>query len=110
MFYSNLTWFSYISRRRCYYYSYWSVFKILLFELNNLTTSPWGDLERRLLDDRRLSAILKPYGVKSETIRTVESPCKGYKLDSFKDAFIRYLPACTPQISVASVTTVTTQH
>lgn len=79
--------------------------KELLFELNNLTTSPWGDLEHRLLDDRRLSAILKPYGVKSETIRTSESPCKGYKLDSFKDAFIRYLPACTPQISVASVTT-----
>ena len=79
--------------------------KELLFELNNLTMSPWGDLEHRPLDDRRLSAILKPYGVKSETIRTSDSPCKGYKLDSFKDAFIRYLPACTPQISVASVTT-----
>jgi hypothetical protein len=70
--------------------------KELLFELNSLTTSPWADLEHRPLEDRKLSAILKPYGVKSETIRVSESICKGYKLDFFKDAFIRYLPACTP--------------
>ena len=70
--------------------------KELLFELNSLTTSPWADLEHRPLDDRKLSAILKPYGVKSETIRVSESICKGYKLDFFKDAFIRYLPAPSP--------------
>ena len=70
--------------------------KELLFELNSLTTSPWADLEHRPLEDRKLSAILKPYGVKSETIRVSESICKGYKLDFFKDAFIRYLPAPSP--------------
>lgn len=70
--------------------------KELLFELTNLTTSPWADLENRLLNDRKLSAILKPYGVGSDTIRVGESICKGYKLDFFKDAFIRYLPARSP--------------
>ena len=70
--------------------------KVLLLELNNLTTSPWGDLEHKELDDRRLSRFLKPYAVKSETLRTDASACKGYKLDSFKDAFIRYLPSRIP--------------
>jgi len=70
--------------------------KELLFELNNLTTSHWGNLDHKELNDRRLSAILKPYGVKSDTIRVSESVCKGYKLDFFKDAFVRYLPAPSP--------------
>jgi len=70
--------------------------KELLFELNNITTSPWGDLDHKELDDRRLGRFLKPYGVKSETLRADTSACKGYKLDSFKDAFTRYIPAPSP--------------
>jgi hypothetical protein len=70
--------------------------KELLFELNNITTSPWGDLDHKELDDRRLGRFLKPYGVKSETLRGDTSACKGYKLDSFKDAFTRYIPAPSP--------------
>ena len=70
--------------------------KELLFELNNITTSPWGDLENKELDDRRLGRFIITYGVKSETLRTDTSSCKGYKLDLFKDAFLRYLPAPSP--------------
>ena len=70
--------------------------KELLFELNNITTSPWEDSEHAKLDERKLSKFIKPYGVKSDSIRFGELVCKGYKLDFFKDAFIRYLPASTP--------------
>jgi hypothetical protein len=70
--------------------------KELLFELNELTTCPWEDSEHVKLDERKLSKFIKPYGVKSDSIRFGEVVCKGYKLDFFKDAFTRYLPASTP--------------
>ena len=69
--------------------------KELLFELNELTTCPWEDSEHVKLDERKLSKFIKPYGVKSDSIRFGEVVCKGYKLDFFKDAFTRYLPAST---------------
>ena len=40
-----------------------------------------------------LARLLKPFGIVSGTIRPTDSgPAKGYKLESFKDAFSRYLP------------------
>ena len=54
--------------------------------------APWGDLRGKKIDPRKLGGMLRPYGIKSETIREGDVTCKGYKLESFYDAWKRYLP------------------
>ena len=67
--------------------------------------APWGDLSGKKIDARKLAGFLRPYGIKSDTIRESTTTCKGYKLESFHDAWKRYLPldqdAVTPVPSVA---------
>jgi hypothetical protein len=55
---------------------------------------------------RRLAEHLRPYGIQPQTIRLPDGgSVKGYMLDSFRDAFSRFLP--NPPPSVTSVTSVT---
>jgi Protein of unknown function (DUF3631) len=69
--------------------------------------APWGDLSGKKIDPRKLGSLLTPYGIKSETIREGTATCKGYKLESFYDAWVRYLSL--PPESVTSVTSVTSE-
>lgn len=55
--------------------------------------APWGDLGRKKLDARILAKMLRGYDIRSSTIRVADgSTPKGYKRESFHDAWERYLP------------------
>jgi hypothetical protein len=50
------------------------------------------------ISQRQLSNLLKPFGIASQGVRLPDgSTPKGYSLDAFKDAFVRYLPPFDPQ-------------
>jgi hypothetical protein len=54
--------------------------------------APWGDLKGKPLDPRRLSNLLKPYGIQSKKVRIGEKTAQGYQRTCFWDAWSRYLP------------------
>ena len=65
--------------------------------------APWGDLRGRKIDARKLAEMLREYGVRSSTIRMPNGLTpKGFKRESFHDAWKRYLP-----VSPASTTSAT---
>jgi hypothetical protein len=64
----------------------------ILQRLCGMEEAPWSDLRGKPLDPRRLAYYLRPYGVKSKTIRDGEATPKGYKLEDLSDAWVRYLP------------------
>jgi putative DNA primase/helicase len=69
--------------------------KQLLNELIGLEERPWGvwGKSRKPLTDTGLAALLRPYGVRSGTVRLDDGTTpKGYYLRSFNDVFSRYLP------------------
>jgi hypothetical protein len=49
--------------------------------------------ESKGIDPRSLARLLKPYGIKSRTIRIGEVTAKGYHARDFEDAWERYLPS-----------------
>lgn len=56
--------------------------------------SLWGDFKGKKLDARRLGDLLRPYGIRSTSIRLKDgSTPKGYKREAFHDTWFRYLPA-----------------
>jgi putative DNA primase/helicase len=70
----------------------------VLKELAALEERPWGDYgegvrgqEGRSITDRQLSRLLKPFGVKPETIRFDAGTSRGYKRNGFEDVWSRYL-------------------
>jgi putative DNA primase/helicase len=70
----------------------------LLFELNKLQESPWPTYNRgKEFAARQLANLLKPFGIEPRTIRLKKGEhfepetAKGYMLDDFQDAFVRYL-------------------
>lgn len=67
--------------------------------------APWGDLQGKNIDPRKLAKLLKQYDIKSETLWFGNTQFKGYKLESFNDTWARLLPL-VPE-AVPSVTTVT---
>jgi Protein of unknown function (DUF3631) len=78
----------------------------LLMYLNGLDESPWGARRRgEGLDARGLARLLRPFGIKSKSVRVEDRAAKGYHVDQFGDAFTRYL---TPSERVTKVTRVTT--
>jgi len=84
--------------------------KQLLQELARFEERPWGDYgesfrgrDPRELTDRELAKLLKPFGIKSDTIRIPAGPVKGYMREWFEDAWSRYL-SYTPSPDVTSVT------
>lgn len=64
--------------------------------------APWGDLRGKKIDPRKLAGLLRPYSIKSENIWVDGSQCKGYKLESFYDAWKRYLPSDPKVVTCAT--------
>jgi phage/plasmid primase-like uncharacterized protein len=64
----------------------------ILLALMDLEEAPWGDLNGKPLDARRLANLLKPYGVTSKQVRRGESNQRGYTYGDLQDAWARYLP------------------
>jgi hypothetical protein len=48
---------------------------------------------------RQLAALLRPFGIRSITMRVGEATPKGYALTDFEDSFARYLSDSDPQHS-----------
>ena len=69
--------------------------KDLLTKLHDLEERPWGTWGRakKPMTGKALGDLLRPYGVRSGTVRIGLSTSKGYYLRAFEDAFARYLPA-----------------
>jgi Protein of unknown function (DUF3631) len=85
----------------------------LLTRLNNLEESPWGDLKGKPMDARKLANFLKPYGIKSKTVRIGAATPRGYDRSDLWDAWSRYLPQekadlCVPPNVSATCETSTT--
>jgi hypothetical protein len=75
----------------------------LVEALKDKKESPWCDWSRgRGLSQNGLARLLKPFGIYSKTMRIGEKRRKGYELESYNDAFKRYIPPTHP---VSSVTT-----
>lgn len=74
----------------------------LLEALNGMEEAPWGDLRGKPLDSRQLARLLRPYGVRPETIRTSTATPKGYRRDALFDAWERYLPAIQPESATSA--------
>jgi len=73
----------------------------LVDALNYKKESPWCDRSRgRGLTQNALARMLKPFNIKSKTMRIGEKQRKGYTLDDFQDAFQRYIPLTPPIPSV----------
>jgi hypothetical protein len=70
----------------------------ILDRLNALDDAPWGDLDGRPLDSRRLSRMLSQYvtadgdPIASRNIRTAGGVLKGYHAEDLHDAWTRYCP------------------
>ena len=67
----------------------------IIDELVRLEERPWGawGKAQKPLTDVGLSKLLRPYGIRSGTVRGDNDVTgKGYYLRSFEDAFSRYLP------------------
>ena len=89
----------------------------LVKRLAAMEESPWGPRFGRDFDPRALARLLKPFGIRPTTIRTIgilkiagntQTPntAKGYYRSQFEDAWRRYL-APPLGTAVTSVTTVT---
>jgi hypothetical protein len=64
----------------------------ILDRLADMEEAPWGDLKGRPLDSRRLAYMLRPYNIKSRTIRQGASTPRGYTAEDLQDAWDRYVP------------------
>jgi len=78
------------------------IFSIDLVEaLTAMEERPWSEWKRgKPLTQNSLSRLLKPFGIKSGTVRLGVETQKGYKLKQFKDAFNRYLAPYSPNQTV----------
>lgn len=64
----------------------------LLATLNRIDESPWGARRRgEGLDARGLAKLLRPFGIRSRTVRVGDKTAKGYHLEQFEGAFARHL-------------------
>lgn len=63
----------------------------ILVALNGDEERPWGDLQGKPLDPRRLAKLLRPFGIRVKPLRIGSTTLQGYLLEAFSDAFGRYL-------------------
>jgi hypothetical protein len=77
----------------------------LIHALRELPESPWNDLKGRPLDERRLAARLRQYGIKPRVVRIGGATPRGYRREDFVDAWERYLPP----LAARSATTATSE-
>ena len=83
----------------------------VLTELRDLEEAPWGELEGKPLDARRLAALLRRYGVTPHDLRLPAGVVKGYRTEGpagLADAWDRYLPP-PPDLAATSATSATPQ-
>ena len=77
----------------------------ILQSLIRMDEAPWGDLRGKEIDARKLSQLLRPYGVERTTFRDGQTTVKGYTRESLHDPWLRYLGS--PQQPSDPVTAVT---
>lgn len=73
----------------------------ILPALCDLDEAPWGDLDGKPLDARRLARLLDRFSVKPGLFKLNGEPMKGYRTSGehgLTDAWDRYLPQPTPDI------------
>lgn len=83
----------------------------LVRRLVDLDDAPWGAIQRddRPLDARALATRLRPYGIRSKTMRHADGTnAKGYERAAFVDAWERYLTGGADNGSDPSGVAVTT--
>lgn len=73
----------------------------LVSDLIDFEDRPWSEWKRgKPITKVSLSRLIKPYKIKSKSIRFGAQTGKGYSLEAFKDAFSRYLPPTPPDRNV----------
>ena len=83
----------------------------LMEALKEKSERPWCDWNRgKGLTQNGLARLLKPFGVKSKTMRIDEKLKKGYELDNLRDAFKRYIFTLPTESPISSVTTLQTNN
>jgi hypothetical protein len=68
--------------------------------LHGVEESPWGDWYGKQLSAHKLSKLLRPYRIRTMSVKVDGKAVRGYKVEQFADAFARAL-------SVTGVTSVT---
>jgi hypothetical protein len=83
----------------------------ILARLHAIDEAPWRDWYGRPLDARGLARLLKPYGVRSGTVRIGGETAKGYRREDLWDPWMRYgafdsghVPGMPASHAVTSVT------
>lgn len=64
----------------------------VLHALHDIEESPWRDVYGKPLDARGLAERLRPFGVRSRTVRAGESTLRGYRREDLWDSWARYVP------------------
>ncbi len=65
----------------------------LVNTLNGIEDAPWSEYDHgKPISKNKLSRLLKPFGVVSNSVRLGTVVAKGYHLDQFTESFNRYLP------------------
>lgn len=69
----------------------------LLDRLHKREEAPWADWYGKGLDARGLARLLRPYGVRSKSVREggTGEALKGYAVEDLHDVWRRYLPSAT---------------
>jgi Protein of unknown function (DUF3631) len=77
----------------------------LLELLHNIDDSPWGDWYGKPLSAHGLSKLLRPFRVKTMSVKVDGLTVRGYKREQFEDLWLRYLhPTDVGVTGVISVT------
>ena len=67
--------------------------RVLVSVLRQYEDRPWQELRRgKQVTEAWLAQRLRPYGIKSRTIRIGEEVCRGYLAGDMKETFRRYIP------------------
>ncbi len=78
----------------------------LVNDLIEFDDRPWAEWKHgNPITKTSIARLLKPYKIKSKSIRFGSDVSKGYSLESFQDAFSRYLPPDTPFQNVTTLQT-----
>jgi hypothetical protein len=71
--------------------------KVMLERLRGIEDGPWASDER--FDARKLAKMLRPFGIKSVTVRVDGGTLKGYAREDVQSVFARYLGSQPSQAS-----------
>jgi hypothetical protein len=84
----------------------------LIRSLARVDESPWGEWwldaktgEPNRSGPRRLAQLLRPYGIRPAVLRIGEATPRGYRRESFADAWERFLPRSRPDATSATCAT-----